>query len=109
MLLNFVLTQLLSDSLTWRNNKVFAVDKKVLNLSISPEEEKTLRYVAGFIPFSLFKTYQQRSGILSSSICELLDSWRERTDLAPNIHDVLGYTKTWVDRVDRGGLFKVNN
>ena len=41
----------------WRNHVLLKSNYKELDLKLTPEEEETVRYVAGFIPFSLRKMY----------------------------------------------------
>ena len=109
MLLSFIVTKLLSKTLSWRNSKMFTSDQKLLDLKLTKEEEKTLRYVAGFIPFSLMKLYKHRSSVLAMAVCDLFETWREKEELGFEVHTVLQYTKSWTERIDRGGLFKVND
>ena len=65
-LLNFVLKNSFERSLKWRNAKLFPNEnKQAIDIKLTAEEQNTLRYVAGFIPFSLEKRYmnQQESEV----------------------------------------------
>ena len=76
-------------------------------IDLTDTECEALRYVAGFIPFSLIKYYNRFKGnsAAESCIC-ILKLWkRSETNSGENFLD---FTKHWADLVDRGGLFQVH-
>ena len=67
--------------------------------SMSKDELNVLQYVGGYVPHSLLKKYEKRS-------CTKY----ERNMAVLSEHDCfLEYTKERVQRVNRGGLFPLNN
>ena len=61
--------------------------------SLSENEANALRYAAGYVPFVLKRKLSKRPEFLSTLAVEGEQS------------DFLGYTRRWVDLVDRGGLY----
>ena len=84
---------------------VFSKQHTIPDTKITLQEEKTLRYVAGFIPFSLAKRYKNQSSTLSKVILDFIETWRGKSD--DNLK--LEHTKTWCEKINRGGLFLVND
>lgn len=80
------------------------------DLRLTKDAEATLRYVAGYIVFSLRKRYRQKSTLEARATMELLDSFggKERDDLNSEL-SLIQYTMHWIDIVNRGGLFLVND
>ena len=80
----------------------YTSEKKQLTI----DEHNALRYTAGFVMASLSKRY-------ASTGCLLLERWvknQSEVDNAPiATSSFFQFTKEWVDRVNRGGLFVVNN
>lgn len=77
-------------------------------LKLTPMEEATIRYVSGYIPYSLKKKYSKLKDIhTKEAILAVLNFWSDELD---GSHETfLQYTKEWVDKVNRGGLFKVSD
>ena len=77
-------------------------------LKLTPMEEATIRYVSGYIPYSLKKKYSKLKDIHTKEpILAVLNVWSDELD---GSHETfLQYTKEWVDKVNRGGLFKVSD
>ena len=75
--------------------------------SLSAEEEQALRYVAGYIPMKLKKQYaKQPNNVRALKYMECLHSMNEEEG---DDVEFLQYTKLWVEQVNRGGLYLVNN
>ena len=82
-----------------------------LTLSPTPVTEMTtdelnaLQYAAGYIPHALLKKYEKRTGQKYEEFIECLGYMAVQSEYT----DFLEYTKKWIDRVNRGGLFPLNN
>ncbi|CAH1778522.1 unnamed protein product [Owenia fusiformis] len=79
-----------------------------IDSSITKEEESTLRYVAGFIPFSLMKRYRRFKGEKFGLYVLCLQNWRANDDDIEG-ESLQDYTKAWTTTINRGGLFKVSD
>ena len=73
--------------------------------SMGKDELNALRYAGGFVPHSLLKRYEKKSGKKFEEYVECLGSMAVESDFG----DFLDYTKDWIDRVNRGGLFPLND
>ena len=112
LLYQFVLRHFYQCSLTWRNKiMITTVDPlKKEDLEFSLEEEKILRYVAGYIPFSLRKKYwSQQENHVGKAVFALIDSWTIKEDKKSTKVSFFDYTKTWIERNDRGKLIHPND
>ena len=67
------------------------------------EEEEVIRYALGYVPFSLKKKYQKSQATFAANCIELLDAMSVEGPES----SFLDYTKDWVQRTNRGGLFQV--
>ena len=76
---------------------------------ISPREENILRYVSGYILYSLrLKFKKMNISTTTKAVLVVIDSWSED----PKDKDeksFLEYTTHWISQVDRRRLFKVND
>ena len=73
--------------------------------SMIREEENIVRYAAGFVSYSLMKKHERKVTEKSASIVECL------SNMAVNGEEgsFLDYTTQWISKVNRGGLFEVND
>ena len=71
-------------------------------------EEVSLRYVAGYIIISLKKSIKSKRSPEGFALHQLLSCWESKEELVKQV-TFLEYTKTWVDRVNRGGLLLVSD
>lgn len=74
---------------------------------LKADEEQALRYVAGYVPMKLKKKYEKQPNnvhALNYMACLNVMSEEKGVDV-----EFLQYTKLWVEQVNRGGLFQVNN
>lgn len=75
---------------------------------ISETEQCVLRYVAGFIAFKLKRFYSKFPGNkIAQHILGIIQEWKATQ--GGDTMDFLKYTTKWMDLVDRGGLFSVND
>ena len=82
-----------------------------LDLKLSDREEQVLRYVAGYIPFSLKRIYSRIQGNNAKTVLQVLSHWRAPSENGERAqpYSFLDYTKRWSEEVNRGGLFLVND
>ena len=110
MLFQHILDRLLYYSLKHRTDVMLPEKQPVSDaeLKLSTVEEETLRYVAGYIPFSLKrKYYKQRHLPEGKAILTVLSSWSsEKSDKELSFLD---YTRNWTAEKNRGGLFVIND
>ena len=73
---------------------------------LKADEEQALQYVAGYVPMKLKKKYKQPNNAraLKYMACLNVMSEEKGEDI-----EFLQYTKLWVEQVNRGGLFQVND
>ena len=74
---------------------------------LKAEEEQALQYVAGYIPMKLKKKYaKQPDNVRALKYIECPHAMNEEKG---DDVEFLQYTKLWVEQVNRGGLFQVND
>ncbi|CAH1241400.1 Hypp6358 [Branchiostoma lanceolatum] len=78
------------------------------DITISSHEEQVLRYIAGYIPHALLRRYQRFSNKTAQVYVAVLQKWKVSA-VTKTQTTFLEYTKGWVDRVNRGGLFLVTD
>ena len=79
--------------------------RKSSQASLTHDEECVVQYASGYIPFILMKKYEKNSSEASISIMECLGSMAVNGDES----DFLQYTRSWLENVNRSGLFEVND
>ena len=110
LLFNTVLKRLFELSLEWRNETVLKETFTKADVKLSVEEQKTLRYVAGFMPFSLAKRYKiKQDTAVGKAVLETISSWRLNSSDNDKDMNFLEFSKCLTDRVNRGGLFLVKD
>ena len=67
--------------------------------------------MAGYVAYSLHKRfYKRRTTEIGKAALKVVSSWKcPKDNPTTNKGTFLEYTKGWVDEVDRGGLFMVND
>ena len=75
--------------------------------SLSPEEEQVLRYVSGYIPFSLSKKLKTQCNETAQTYYKFLKTWQ--VSCSDTAKTFLQYTQEWINKQNRGGLFKVSD
>ena len=63
-------------------------------------DDQVLRYIAGFIPYTLLKRYRYSA---------LLLNWKAKEDKDTQAPSFLSETIAWVEMQNSGGLFTVSN
>ena len=72
---------------------------------MSKDELNALQYAGGYVPHSLLKKYEKQAGLKYDQFVTCLGNMAVHSS-----HDeLLEYTKEWIGRVNRGGLFPLNN
>ena len=71
--------------------------------SFTCDEECVVRCASGYIPFVLMKKNEKNPSEASVSIIECLGSMAVNGDES----DFLQYTRSWLEKVNRGGLFEI--
>ena len=73
-------------------------------VSLGSEEENAIRYASGYVAMKLVKRYKKEGSKKAAQFVECL------SNMAVNGDDssFYAYTKEWVNTVDRGGLFPIN-
>ena len=78
------------------------------DLQLTAVEENTLRYVSGYIPYSLRQKYLKlKDGVTSRAILSVIKFWC--VDPASSSKTFLQYTKEWTNNINRGGLINVTD
>ena len=74
-------------------------------MQLTLDEANVLRYACGFVGMKLHKKFLKIKGVKAAEFTECLNNFQvEGTSTS-----LLDYTKNWVERVNRGGLFEVND
>ena len=75
--------------------------------SLTTDEENVVRYIAGYIPFKMLKKYEMKSSkdTYNVEVVECLHSLA----VSGEESSLMDYTREWCLKVDRGGLFEVND
>lgn len=72
---------------------------------LSKDEQNVLRYASGYVAMSLLRHYKEQHGSKAASFVECLSHMA----IDGPEDSFLDYTKEWIHKVNRGGLFEVNN
>lgn len=72
---------------------------------LTTDELNALQYAAGYVPHALLKKYEKRNGKKFEEFIECLGDMA----IAGEETDFMEYTKKWITKVNRGGLFPLNN
>ena len=74
---------------------------------MAADEENALRYASGFVPFKLLKRYAQQTG--PDPEAEAVAECLSQMTVPGKLSSYYDYTTEWLEKVDRGGLFIINN
>lgn len=72
---------------------------------LTEDELNAMRYACGYVPHALLKKYETRCGDVYSEYVQCLGDMA----IEGEGDDVLAYTRKWMDQVNRGGLFPLND
>ena len=75
-------------------------------VSMSSEEENAVRYASGFVRIRLMKKYKKINNIKAAQFVDCLSHLSSSDEDEESSY--YEYMKTWIDIVNRGGLFCVN-
>lgn len=64
-----------------------------------------LRYACGYVPYSLLKKFEKLQGAKAGCFVDCLGTMA----VVGEGSDLLSYTKLWIEKIDRGGLFPIND
>ncbi len=79
-------------------------------IELGEHDEQVLLYAAGYIPYALLKKFQRQSSNRAKGCAAFLLSWKIPHDsLEGEAGTFLQYTTKWVEKIDRGGLFRFND
>ena len=81
-----------------------SVTKKSID-SILTDELNILRYACGYVARNLLKRYEKQSGEVAQQYVTCLGEMAVEGEG----DDVLAYTKIWLEKVNRGGLFPLSD
>ena len=101
-----VLNSVLQLSLKDRNAKLETVDVEK-DVKLEKAEEQTLRYVAGYILFSLKKSIKNTRSTEGMFVVDILSCWGSKKE--QDYSSFLEYTKHWVEKCNRGGLINCSD
>ncbi|SMN02542.1 hypothetical protein SPONN_1264 [uncultured Candidatus Thioglobus sp.] len=73
--------------------------------NISADELNVMRYVSGYVARSLLRRYEARTGDVYSQYVTCLGEMAVEGEG----EDLLTYTKKWIEQINRGGLFPIND
>jgi len=77
----------------------------ITEVELSRDELNALRHARGYVPHALLICYEKRSGSKYDKFIECLGEMAVQG--ADN--DLLPYTREWIDRVNRGGMYMCMN
>ena len=75
------------------------------NVNMSADELNVIRYVSGYVARQLLRKYEKKSGEVHDQFVICLSEMAVEGEGS----DLLYYTKKWMEIVNRGGLFPVND
>ena len=79
--------------------------ENIMQTGLYADEENTMRYVSGFIPYKLLCKYKKENSSKAGEFVECLTHMAVEGPES-NFYD---YTKMWIKLVDRGGLYHVSD
>lgn len=80
-------------------------DETVTPPSLTRDEENIIRYACGYVGMKLHDRFIKQSGKKAAEFVECIDSMH----VVGPASSFLDYTREWVDKVNRGGLFYVSD
>ncbi|XP_033114336.1 uncharacterized protein LOC117114751 [Anneissia japonica] len=104
---HFVMRTLLSLILTDRHDKDMPKPKVQEPKPLDQNEEQVVRYVAGYVPYALLKKFKRFSNSTAKTYCKFLSAWK--VNGSDTTHSFLDYSKLWIAKQSRGGLFNVTD
>ena len=75
------------------------------NVTMSADELNVIRYVSGYVARQLLRKYEKKSGEVHDQHVICLSEMAVEGEGS----DLLSYTRKWMEIVNRGGLFPIND
>ena len=100
VLLTQHINQKLFDSMLMEEARCSSVDRSLSQASLTSSETNALRYAAGYVPFALKQKLKHRPEFVACL---------EQLEVKGEGDSYLAYTTQWIDLVDRGKLFRIND
>ena len=112
-LYHFVLMKIVENILIYENEKSKKVSSNEEVVTMSEDEQQIVRYVAGYILFSLTRKWKKisenkKGNIVASTVLKFLESVK-MTSVELQANSFLDFTNKWLELVNRGGLILVND
>ena len=76
-------------------------------VQLPPDELNAMQYACGYVPYKLLKKYESTEGDRSRRFLECLGNMAVVDE--DSVPDLFSYTRVWFERVNRGGLFPLND
>ena len=110
ILFQFLIFKSYEKALIWKNSlQKISYSVSPSSLSFTENEEKVLRYVAGYIPFSLKKKYWSRKQThVGKTVLSMINLWIVKGDEIKEDASLYEYSLSWTEKINRGGLMVVN-
>ena len=80
-------------------------DAEAYCIILTPDELNVIRYVGGYVARQLLHVYEKKIGEVYRQYCDCLGEMAVEGEG----DDVLTYTRNWIDKVNRGGLYPIND
>lgn len=80
-------------------------EKSIIAPSLTKDEENIIRYACGYVGMKLHARFIRQSGRKAAEFVECIDSMH----VVGPASSFLDYTREWVDKVNRGGLFYISD
>ena len=80
-------------------------DPPLQTVELTSDEANALRYAGGYVARTILRKYEKKSGEVSSQYVQCLGDMSVEGEGS----DVLSYTRRWLEQVNRGGLFPLND
>ena len=85
--------------------KVDSTDCQEVCVQLTADETNVIRYVGGYVALKLLQKYEKKAGNVASWYVHCLGEM----PVEGEGEDVLMYTRKWLEQVNRGGLYPIND
>ena len=75
---------------------------------LTPDELNAMQYACGYVPYKLLKKYEKKMGLQAECFVKCLGNMAVKYENDQE-SDLLGYTKSRIEKVNGGGLFPLND
>ena len=109
----FVMDKFLKHGFKFRNSLLESNDETQVpmdNTILESDEEERLRYVAGYIVYSLNNSIKSSDPYLNEAVSGVIDIWGGKKDIGSSSSiTFLEYAQYWVEKVNCGDLIYVTD